>query len=58
MNDIEDIKKLIESGNDAVFLETYTRYYLKAIATTQLAILKELRKLKVVAVKEKRKKVK
>ena len=44
MNDIEEIEKIIEKGDDLIVDVLWAqRYYLKAIAETQLLILKELR---------------
>lgn len=46
MSDINVIEESIIAGDRAVFDQSSIRFYLKAIAKTQLSILKEMRKEK------------
>lgn len=46
MRDIDEIKSNIDDGENASTWDEEQCYYLKAIAETQLLILKELREMK------------
>ncbi|MCK4665932.1 hypothetical protein KAU33_04240 [Candidatus Dependentiae bacterium] len=44
MSEIDEIELSIQSGDRAIFDQSSIRHYLKAIAKTQVLILKEMRK--------------
>lgn len=44
MSDIDEIELIISEGDSAIFDQNSIKHYLRAIAKTQVLILKEMRK--------------